>query len=97
MPLTLITGPANAEKARAVLDAYQTASAGRPLLVAPGLTVAQLRGVLLSTAGRRVVVLRPAAGALRRLRGSGRAVVRVRATYAADNPSARTRALTLRP
>ena len=37
MPLTLITGPANAEKARAVLDAYQTASAGRPLLVVPTL------------------------------------------------------------
>ncbi len=35
MPLHLITGPANAEKARVVLDAYVAAAAREPLLVVP--------------------------------------------------------------
>ena len=37
MPLTLVTGPANAEKARVVLDAYVAAAAREPLLVVPTL------------------------------------------------------------
>ena len=37
MPLTLVTGPANAEKARVVLDAYVAAAARDPLLVVPTL------------------------------------------------------------
>ncbi len=37
MPLTLVTGPANAEKARVVLDAYVALGAGEPLLVVPTL------------------------------------------------------------
>src|SRR5882757_10892845 len=35
MPLTLITGPANAGKAGRVLDAYRAALAREPLLVVP--------------------------------------------------------------
>lgn len=35
MPLTLVTGPANAEKARVVLDALQLAAPREPLLVVP--------------------------------------------------------------
>ncbi|WP_354698209.1 exonuclease [Paraconexibacter sp. AEG42_29] len=35
MPLTLVTGPANAEKARIVLDAVQLAAPREPLLVVP--------------------------------------------------------------
>ncbi len=35
LPLHLITGPANAEKARVVLDAYVAAAAREPLLVVP--------------------------------------------------------------
>jgi len=37
MPLTLVTGPANAEKARVVIDAYVAARAREPLLVVPTL------------------------------------------------------------
>ena len=35
VPLTLVTGPANAEKARVVLDGYRAASEEAPLLVVP--------------------------------------------------------------
>src|SRR3954447_13463547 len=35
MPLTLVTGPANAAKARVVLDAARARSAASPLLVVP--------------------------------------------------------------
>ena len=35
MPLTLVTGPANAAKARVVLDAYRAALDREPLLVVP--------------------------------------------------------------
>jgi ATP-dependent helicase/DNAse subunit B len=35
VPLTLVTGPANAEKARVVLDAYRAAADRAPLLVVP--------------------------------------------------------------
>jgi ATP-dependent helicase/nuclease subunit B len=35
VPLTLVTGPANAEKARVVLDAYAAALDREPLLVVP--------------------------------------------------------------
>ena len=51
----------------------------------------------LTRADRRVVVLRPAAAVLRRLRGGGRAVLRVSAADAAGNRSARTQVITLRP
>ena len=37
MPLTLVTGPANAEKAGVVLDAYLAAAAHEPLLIVPTL------------------------------------------------------------
>jgi len=37
VPLTLVTGPANAEKARVVIDAYVAAAAREPLLVVPTL------------------------------------------------------------
>jgi hypothetical protein len=35
VPLTLITGPANSEKAGAVLDSYRSAIAREPILVVP--------------------------------------------------------------
>ena len=38
MPLTLVTGPANAEKAGFVLGAYRERLAREPLLVVPTLT-----------------------------------------------------------
>jgi len=37
VPLTLVTGPANAEKARVVIDAYVAAAAREPVLVVPTL------------------------------------------------------------
>ena len=47
MPLTLVTGPANAEKARVVLDGYREAADRAPLLVVPTFAdVVRYRGEL---------------------------------------------------
>jgi len=53
MPLTLVTGPANAEKARVVLDGYRAAlaGAGAPILVVPTLADVERYRAELATGG----------------------------------------------
>ncbi len=82
VPLTLVTGPANAEKARVVLDGYRAAADRAPLLVVPTFAdVVRYRAELAEGGlvfGTAIVRFRQLAGEMARRAGvRGRALTRL--------------------
>jgi ATP-dependent helicase/DNAse subunit B len=82
VPLTLVTGPANAEKARVVLDGYRAAAVRAPLLVVPTFAdVARYRAELAESGlvfGTAILRFRHLAGEMARRAGvRGRGLTRL--------------------